>query len=993
MATERGRLPKDVDRCCQTLFFSPEAHTTDDNLVFVRNRILLEDEDRAGILSLYTQLLSRQGVLYERTDSRSNHLLMSGIAAVRGGRLTVRNRIYSTVFDRRWIRENMPGEELRRQRKALFRGIQRASLVWIAFGGVIAYGYFQNRNAIEAILREKQTRTQLSTTRHSLTEAQDNLKGLNALISAKRSEQAIAVRNLQLAQEKLTRSTKDREQAIAQVKKFKDSLQQIENDLKTSQDNLRTSQQELLERRKAITVATRQVSEAKALAREAARVATSQYGTLAATLSQVRGREYDALDYILKDIQLTERAGLQIEVEQLQHLADAVNNGVFRRYTIEENFVLHQAVFSREGKFLVTAGKNTLASVWDVALKRRIDYLELFASDIPSRYPDAIEFSANGKRLLTAALPSTVRVWNVDEGKNTHPITLWKELKKQEVGGNLPVLAAALSPDGRLAIIASKGNTADIWNLERGEHYPLNGKHEAPLMAVAFSVQNSLVATAGKDGVVKIWDYKRNILVNQHDFNDTLGNGRIKADGSPAKEPIPITSVNFSRDLVLCSRSDGATFTWQLNLNKTSESGKIQVFRKHQDWTSNFAPSPDTLYRGHELAATASRDGTVGIWNMHWPGKRSLFTIDTHSQWVTDIRFSWDGRRLVTASWDKTAQLWDVPQTMIFNVGGVMNYAEFSPLGNTIVTSGGDGSAILHDFKSDMVGPCFNDSGVNHTTITKDGKFLITADGKGRIRVWNAEFSVYGTSKQIFELEKKHVGPIYDVRLSKDNKRLYSVGEDRRVRIWDFEKQKLLREIELPGAGLSVEPSPDGQYLAVSCMNGIVKVFDLVSEARPIELKSKGAYPHEATFSPDGRWIVSADRDSNVHLWNARTGVQQAQLEGHVRAVRSVAFAPDGKVFASAGEDGVVLLWNLAQILIDGEKVKPFLRIRAHEDAINSVRFSPDGNYLVTASADGTVRPFPATLTSYQKRAEELQQLPMERTWKKSDPLIKMVEE
>ena len=325
----------------------------------------------------------------------------------------------------------------------------------------------------------------------------------------------------------------------------------------------------------------------------------------------------------------------------LQRLADAVNIGVLRRQTIEESFALHQAVFSREGDLLVTAGKSPSASVWNVVTKQKVQTLPLFIPDVSWRYSDSVEFCTDGTRLITSALPATVRIWKVDASNLTKPITLWKELEGLKSTG-VTVLAAAISPHGNHALVATSGNTAELWNLHTNEHHPLSGAHKAPVEAVAFANLNHLVATGGADGIVKLWDYKQNKLVAEHDFNPALGS-LVRTDGSISTSPIPITSVSFSRDLILCSRRDGAAFSWN------PKNDVVKIFRHHQDWTSNFSPSADNDYRSHELAATSSKDGTVALWNMNWPGDRPLFTLDTHQQWVTDARFSWDGRRLATA--------------------------------------------------------------------------------------------------------------------------------------------------------------------------------------------------------------------------------------------------------------------------------------------------------------------------------------------------------
>lgn len=122
-----------VDRLCNELFLSPRARERDDNLLFVRERLLRGEADVASLLHLYAQVLSRKRVVDDESNPLIGILRLSGITRTVGGVLQVRNRIYQKVFDREWITTNMPDAELRRQRLAYRRGLLRAT----AFAAVI----------------------------------------------------------------------------------------------------------------------------------------------------------------------------------------------------------------------------------------------------------------------------------------------------------------------------------------------------------------------------------------------------------------------------------------------------------------------------------------------------------------------------------------------------------------------------------------------------------------------------------------------------------------------------------------------------------------------------------------------------------------------------------------------------------------------------------------------------------------------------------------
>ena len=117
---------------------------------------------------------------------------------------------------------------------------------------------------------------------------------------------------------------------------------------------------------------------------------------------------------------------------------------------------------------------------------------------------------------------------------------------------------------------------------------------------------------------------------------------------------------------------------------------------------------------------------------------------------VVHAVFSTDGSRIVTASLDKTARLWDATGTLISTLrghtAGVM-HAAFNPNGSRIITASSDKTARLWDANGDPINIFKGHAGhIIHAAFSSDGSRIITASGRGIIgeaddntaRLWNS---------------------------------------------------------------------------------------------------------------------------------------------------------------------------------------------------------------------------------------------------------------
>jgi len=117
----------------------------------------------------------------------------------------------------------------------------------------------------------------------------------------------------------------------------------------------------------------------------------------------------------------------------------------------------------------------------------------------------------------------------------------------------------------------------------------------------------------------------------------------------------------------------------------------------HTDLVMSASFSPD----GSRIV-TASADNTAKVWDAK--SGAEVLTLKGHTQYVVSASFSPDGSRIVTASADRTAKVWDaksgVPVLTLKGHAGDVKSASFSPDGSRIVTASADNTAKVWDAKS-----------------------------------------------------------------------------------------------------------------------------------------------------------------------------------------------------------------------------------------------------------------------------------------------------
>ncbi|KAI0026787.1 WD40-repeat-containing domain protein [Vararia minispora EC-137] len=280
----------------------------------------------------------------------------------------------------------------------------------------------------------------------------------------------------------------------------------------------------------------------------------------------------------------------------------------------------------------------------------------------------------------------------------------------------------------------------------------------------------------------------------------------------------------------------------------------------HTDVVSSVAISAD----GKRIVS-GSWDRTIHVWNAE-TGQQVGSALKGHDGKVTSIALSADGKRIASGSWDRTIRVWDAET-------------------------------------GEHIGPALEGHSrvVTSVAISADGKHIVSGSWDRTVRLWNAE-----TRQQIGAALQGHEKVVTAVAMSMDGTRIASGSEDRTVRIWDTSTRESVNVLRgYPQDVRSIAFSPDGTDLVSGGVNGTIHVFD-VFLGTPSTLKFQGQTGdvNSVFYSQDGQRIVSGSSDGTVRIWDARTGIQHIlQSNRENGSINAVAFSPDGKLVIWGSQD------------------------------------------------------------------------------------------
>jgi len=788
----------EIDESIEQTFFSKRAQEYDDNLIFVRERLLHSDADVTALLNLYSRVRRRKRVADDESQQLVPLLKLSGITRAHNGRLRVSNRIYERVFSEQWVKANLPGAEVRRQRAAFRRGVIRTTAVAgviLAIVTALAITAFRQRNralqqtavnnkllylARMKVANQEYENANLGRVEQLVEdtmprEGGEDLRGFEWFLFW----QYAHAEALRIQEPGHIASAKffggDATIGVAEV--IHTMVQQKREYLLKLFD--RSSQKEIT----SFSVPAGTNFDIAVFSPDDNYVATDSPDKAVVVWnlsSKQQVRKFPGPGSVISAIAFAPHQ---------KSLACAFTDGAFKVWDLDsgkQKFAGHSQrdrpdiAFSTEGQLAVVTKENEV-EILDGDSGKPLHYISL-----PQGPEGLIFFSPDATRLFATTTDGRIHCWDIHQ----------QRLLAFGGGHANEVLAFSFSPDGKTLATCSVDRTVKLWDLATGRELRTILGHGAWITALHFSASGRYLLSGDGNGLIKLWDMETRVLP-------------VWPDQKPAS--VSATAFTSANELIAVGRAtDGDLKLWNLSQGEViANVGSATTF-------SNAAFSKDAAL----LAVAVARE--IRIYSVG-DGKL-ISTLAQPGEDVYSLQFSPDGTKLLSGDRHGNVVLSEVASGRVevrLNSGNMYYRAVFSPDGKQIASADQDGQIRIWDVASATISKTLS----GHTGVAKlisfspNGRLLVSAADDNTVRVWDLV-----SGKELKRLE--HSDFVQRFAIAPDGKRIVTASFDGAVVVRDITNlEEVVTLRRRGGVPTSLSFSDDGLILVVSDEEGNVKVW------------------------------------------------------------------------------------------------------------------------------------------------------------------------
>ncbi len=467
------------------------------------------------------------------------------------------------------------------------------------------------------------------------------------------------------------------------------------------------------------------------------------------------------------------------------------------------------------------------------------------------------------------------------------------------------VLDVSFSNDGQMLATASKDGTIKLWNLDGKiiTSLPENNTQASYFWRVSFSPNDQLLAAGSTSGKINLWSIDGNKIKELEPLKGQKGRW--------------IFDLNFhpSQPILASASADGTVKLWRFN-GQQIESEPVDIINV-SDIERDGIPKDKKVVRtisfshdGKILATGSDTDkaSTIQLWSFKDQKLQLLKSFTKkHDDWIWDINFSPDDQLLGTASRDGTITLWNLEGEKLKTFNGhetpftSIKFIVYGKKKEIIIVAASHDKTIKFWNREgeELTTLKGHKKGVWRTTVSPDGKTIATASEDGTVKVWNLKHQdLFG-----------HEDTIFQVVFSRDGKFLATASKDNTVKLWRFDKENIY----------------DLQYIKT--------------------IKAHKNFVTSVSFSPDISTLVTASWDKKAKLWNLESDQPLETFDKHTEEIWKVEHNPKLPLLGTVSSDGTAKLWNF-----DGTVHRDFDHFpQQKKDNVISLSFTPDGQRLATA--------------------------------------------